>query len=95
MVKTLQRKIALGSGNRCDLITREEKKDRERCDDAGRVFDDNTKGLSLGKDQRESGGAPIRRHHLSDHKVQRDKVAQEEEINHGRKEYLLSVGQSI
>ena len=48
-VKALLRKIAIGSGNRCDLITREEKKDRGRYDDAGRVFDNNTKGLSFGK----------------------------------------------
>ena len=53
-VEALLRKIAIGSGYRCDLITREEKKDRERC---GRVFVDNTKGLSFGKDQRERCGA--------------------------------------
>ena len=56
-VKALLRKIAIGSGYRCDLITREEKKDRERCDDARWVFDDNTKGLSFNKDQREGYGA--------------------------------------
>ena len=51
-VKALLRKIAIGSRNRCDLITREERKDSEKCDDAGRMFDDNAKGLSFGKNQR-------------------------------------------
>ena len=52
-------KIVIGSGNRCDLITREEKKDRERLDSARRVFD-NTKDLSFGKDQRGRCGTPIK-----------------------------------
>ena len=56
-VKALLRMIAIGSGNRCDLITREEKKDRERLDNAMLVFEDNTQGLSSGKDQRRSFGA--------------------------------------
>ena len=52
MVQALQRKIAIGSGNRSDMTTREEKQDRERFDNARRVFEDNTKGLLFGKDQR-------------------------------------------